>query len=296
MKKSITEEALNLIRERKKKNQDAFRIKTAALENNEEYLSAEKQYTSIVIENRKKEAYGEKVDKTKEEQSLKNLEAIKSKHGLSGVNMQFDCPLCKDEGYINGKQCNCLKSEISKLLLKGSGFEQLENFDDAIKTAKNLQPLYKKMKEWCNINSAKNLIYFAGPTGVGKTHLLRCMANEFITNGKVVNIVTSLNMSIDFKTFSKTSDETLLKKYLTPDVLFIDDLGTEPIFKNVTIEYLYLIINERKMRNKRTVITSNLELDEISDRYDERLYSRIGDQKTSIYLILQGSDRREEKK
>lgn len=296
MKKSITEEALNIIRERKKKNQDAFRIKTAALENDEEYLSAEKQYTSIVIENRKKEAYGEKVDKTKEEQSLKKLEAIKSKHGLSGVNMQFNCPLCKDEGYINGKQCNCLKSEISKLLLKGSGFEQLENFDDATKTAKNLQPLYKKMKEWCNVNSAKNLIYFAGPTGVGKTHLLRCMANEFIINGKVVNIVTSLNMSIDFKTFSKTSDETLLKKYLTPDVLFIDDLGTEPIFKNVTVEYLYLIINERKMRNKRTVITSNLELDEISDRYDERLYSRIGDQKTSIYLILQGSDRREEKK
>ena len=296
MKKNITEEALNIIRARKKKNQDAFRQKTAVLDTDEKYLLAEKKYTAAVIENRKKEAYGEKIDKAKEEQALKEVNAIKSKYGLAGVSVQFDCPLCKDEGYVDGKQCACLKTEISKLLLKGSGFEKLEDFDDATSTAKHLTPLYKKMKEWCNVNSAKNLIYFSGPTGVGKTHLLRCMANEFITNGKVVNIVTSLNMSIDFKTFSKNSDETLLQKYITPDVLFIDDLGTEPIFKNITVENLYLIINERKMRNRKTVITSNLELDEISDRYDERLYSRIGDQKTSIYVILEGTDRREEKK
>ncbi len=296
MKKNITEDALNIIRERKKKNQDAFKEKTAVLETDEAYLSAEKKYTAAVIENRKKEAYEEKVDAAKEQQLLKELETIKAKYGLKDVTLHYDCPHCKDEGYVNGKQCTCLKSEISKLLLKGSGFEQLENFDDAIKTAKTLQPLYKKMQEWCNVTSAKNLIFFSGPTGVGKTHLLCCMANEFIQNGKVVNIVTSLNLSIDFKTFSKTSDEELLKKYLTPDVLFIDDLGTEPIFKNVTVEYLYLIINERKMRNKKTVITSNLELDEISDRYDERLYSRIGDQKTSIAVLLDSEDRRLTKK
>lgn len=296
MKKNITDQALNIIRARKKKNQDSFKEKSVVLENDENFLKTEKEYLSLAIQNRKKEAYGQKCDKGEEERLLKILKDIKAKHGLEKLEMQYDCPLCKDEGYVNGKQCKCLKTEISKLLLKDSGFEKLENFDEAIKTSEELEPLYKKMKEWCNCKSAKNLIYFSGPSGVGKTHLLRCMANEFITNGKVVNIVTSLNLSLDFKTFSKTADEQLLKKYINPEVLFVDDLGTEPIFKNVTIEYLYLIINERKLRNKKTVITSNLGLEEISDRYDERIFSRIVDQNTSIAVFIDGKDRRLTKK
>lgn len=296
MKTNITEEALGIIRARKKKNQEDFRKKTAILDQDKQFVETERKYIDTVIENRKKEAYGQACDHTTEAKYFEQLQSIKAKYGLENATMHFDCPICKDTGYVDGKQCSCLKSIISNLLLKGSGFEQLEDFESATKTAKELKPLYKSMKEWCNSNSAKNLIYLCGPTGVGKTHLIRCMANEFISNGKVVNIVTSLDMSIDFKTFSKNSDEELLKKYITPEVLFVDDLGAEPIFKNVTVEYLYLIINERKMRNRKTIITSNLELDEISDRYDERLYSRIGDQKTSIYVILDGEDRRGEKK
>jgi len=292
MKKNITDQALNIIRARKKKNQDIFKEKSTVLENDENFVKIEKEYLSLSIQNRKKEAYGQNCDKDEEERLLKILKDIKAEHGLEKLEMQYDCPLCKDEGYVDGKQCKCLKTEISKLLLKDSGFEKLENFDASIKTSEKLEPLYKKMKEWCNCKSAKNLIYFSGPSGVGKTHLLRCMANEFITNGKVVNIVTSLNLSLDFKTFSKTADEQLLKKYINPEVLFVDDLGTEPIFKNVTIEYLYLIINERKLRNKKTVITSNLGLEEISDRYDERIFSRIVDQNTSIAVFIDGKDRR----
>ncbi len=292
MKQNIIEQALNIIRARKKKNQDELREKLAVLEKDEDFATLEKKYTALVIENKKKEAYGEVPNEKEEKALFQKLQQTKSRYGLEDVKLHYDCPLCKDEGLIDGKQCRCLKTEISKLILEGSGFEKLESFEKAIPTAQHLTPVYEKMQQWCNANSAKNLIYLAGPTGVGKTHLMRCMANELIKNGKVVNIVTSLSLSIDFKTFSKNLDEEILKKYLTPDVLFIDDLGTEPIFKNVTIEYLYLVINERKMKNKKTVITSNLDLGDVMDRYDERIFSRIVDKNTSITLFLDGDDRR----
>lgn len=292
MRKDITEQALRIVRAKKKRNQDLFNEKISVLEKDKEYVRIEKEYISLMIDNQKKEAYGQKADREKEQKLFELLQEQKEKYGLKNISIEYGCPLCKDEGYVNGKQCKCLKTEISKLLLQGSGFEKLEDFDKATKSSGSLEPLYRKMQEWCNKNSEKNLIFLSGPTGVGKTHLIQCMANEFINKGKMINIVTSLNLSLDFKIFCKNSDESLLTKYLNPDVLFIDDLGTEPIFKNVTIEYLYLIINERKMRNKRTVITSNLTLSDVFDRYDERIFSRIADQKSSIAINLDGDDRR----
>ncbi len=293
MSQNVTEVALQIIRNRRRDAERKYEDKISTLEKDKNYQKTQKHYTSLVIENARKEAYSEKVDKTEENTTLKILNSLKAKYGLENAKIEYFCPDCKDTGYVNGKQCICLKSEISKLLLENSGFAKLEDFDEGMKTCGPiLLPIYQKMREWCNSNSKKNLIYFAGPIGVGKTYLIRCMANELIKNGKVINIVTSLNLSLDFKTFTKTFEEELLKKYITPEVLFIDDLGTEPIFKNVTIEYLYLIINERKMRNKKTVITSNLDLGDIRERYDERIYSRIVDRNTSLTIFLNGDDKR----
>lgn len=293
MNPKVTEQALNIIRNRRQDAEKRYREKMAKIESDKNYNLTQKRYMALVIENARKEAYGEKADKTEENATLKIINSLKAKYGLENAKIEYSCPYCKDTGYVNGKQCKCLKSEISKLLLENSGFEKLESFDEGMKTCGPiLLPIYQKMREWCNSNSKKNLIYFAGPTGVGKTYLIRCMANELIKNGKVINIVTSLNLSLDFKTFTKTFEEELLKKYITPEVLFIDDLGTEPIFKNATIEYLYLIINERKMRNKKTVITSNLDLGDIRERYDERIYSRIVDRNTSLTIFLNGEDKR----
>ena len=140
--------------------------------------------------------------------------------------------------------------------------------------------------------SAKKLIYIAGPIGAGKTHLIKCMANELIENGKIIKLVTAFNMNQDFIEFKKTMNEDLLNKYLSPEILFVDDLGTEPKYKDVTIEYLYLVINERKMKKLPTIITSNLDLADLRDRYDERINSRIIDRNSSINIYIGGDDRR----
>ena len=292
MKQDIIAPALNKIRAKKSQAQAEFDRLMAPVYADEQYQQANKQYTRLVIENARLESFNEKVDFSQQNKLEKQLEKIKATYGINQSKPNFSCKLCDDNGYKNGEMCVCLKKEISKHLLKDSGFEKLEDFDTSTKTSGHLAPVYSKMKEWCNANSAKNLIYFAGATGVGKTHLMQCMANEFIEQGKMVKIVTAFNMNQDFKDFSKNFDEDLLNKYIDCEILFVDDLGTEPLYRNVTIEYLYLVINERKMRKLKTIITSNLDLSDIRDRYDERIFSRIADRQTSINLLLTGDDKR----
>lgn len=287
MKQSIISKALSVLYSRKRKAEAENQAALESLSNNEEYTSIQKNYTRLVIENAKKSANGESFDSTEEQKLKSQLDNL-----LQNAPPKFVCKICEDNGYINGDMCICLKQEISKVLLEGSGFEKLTNFEAAKKSSGELEKYYELMQKWCNSDFKKNLIYLAGPTGVGKTYLMRAMASELIERGKVIKIVTAFAMNQDFKEFSKKHNDELLNKYLECEVLFIDDLGTEPLYRNVTLEYLYLIINERKMRKLPTIITSNLDLSDISERYDERITSRIADRESSITILLNGQDRR----
>lgn len=292
MKQTIIQKALSNIQSEKRIRQEKYDEQMSVLFKDPNYEDLSKKITRLTIENAKKEANGIKVD-TQNVRKLENqLEELKKKYHLENVKMEYACPLCKDEGFIDGKMCKCLKREISNLLLKNSGFENLEDFSSSIKTSGELKPYFEKMRDWCQSNFKKNLIYLFGPTGVGKTHLIKCMAKALIERGKYIKIVTAFSMNQDFKDFSKKFDDELLNKYLDCEVLFIDDLGTEPLYKNVSLEYLYLILNERKMRKLPTVITSNLDLYDLNNRYEERIFSRIVDRQNSLTLCLNGQDKR----
>lgn len=292
MNLNLQKKALAIIQEKKRKADEEYRKKLAPLYENEKYIELEKVYTKLVIENAKNEVYLEASKKEEENKLKAQLEKIKAQCNLENTQPNYSCQICKDEGYKNGEMCQCLKKEISKILLKESGFEKLENFEESSKTSGELGQVYQLMKKWCASNFKKNMVYLAGPTGVGKTHLIRCMANDLIERGKVVKLVTAYALNQDFKDFSKTYDDEILRKYVDVEVLFIDDIGTEPIYKNVTLENLYLVINERKTRKLPTIITSNLTMEDLRNRYDERIFSRIADRDSSITLFIDGNDRR----
>ena len=58
------------------------------------------------------------------------------------------------------------------------------------------------------------------------------------------------------------------------DLLIVDDLGTE-ITNSFVASQLFSCLNERNLRKKSTIISTNLSLEELRDRYSDRIFSRI---------------------
>lgn len=294
MNNKIVEEALFVINQKGNKAEiEAQKNKEKALQD-KIFADLYRNYTKAMIENAKS---GNKKDLTHQKKAYEDrLKELK----ISSIFPVYSCPVCEDQGYKDGHMCNCLKNEINKILVRESGFGALEDFAktkfDIFKNAEYMKKVYAKMQEWCHSNFDKNIVYLSGGTGVGKTHLIKCMANELIGRGKLVVLTSAFAMNQDFLKSYSTRDleekNNILDKYLDCEVLFIDDLGSEFVQKGITTTYLYQIFNERKIKHKPTVITSNLDLKDLRDYYDERISSRIIDRRTSICLLIDGDDLR----
>ena len=73
-------------------------------------------------------------------------------------------------------------------------------------------------------------------------------------------------------------------------LLLIDDLGTEPMMRNITVEYLFTLLNERIAAKRHTVIATNLSPVQLQERYGERVMSRILDRSRGVALKFVGRD------
>ena len=76
------------------------------------------------------------------------------------------------------------------------------------------------------------------------------------------------------------------------EILLIDDLGTEPMVRNITVEYLFSLINERTGGGMHTVIATNLSFEDLKNRYTERISSRLLDKNGFEVVGLAGEDLR----
>ena len=296
MKPSVLERAKHIIDLTRYENeQRANENKSKAL-CDPSFKSLYNEYVDTMIMQAKTDQdYSEKLKNLASEIDRK-LKALK----IGSIEPIYSCKKCSDSGFVDGKYCSCLIKEVNNILIKESGFEKLEDFKDVkfdiFEDKEYMQSLYQKMQKWCHSNFEKNIIFISGNTGVGKSHLTRCMANELINENYVVFFTTSFAMHQDFVKSHMTRDlelkNSLLDRYLNADILFIDDLGTELRNPLITINYLYHVINERKINKRPTIITSNLDLYDLQDYYDERISSRIIDKQSSICLSIQGDDLR----
>lgn len=293
MKQQLINSALEVLHERERRAKDiAEKNKKQAL-NDKKFENLHQKYANYVISYAKGDIKKEDVLAVKKElnERLKEL-------GIGPTEPQFSCKKCEDTGLVDGGYCECLKKEVSKILISQSGFSKLHSFKESnfeiFSNGEEIKKIYSLMEKWCKKDSDKKIVYLLGNTGTGKTFLTSCMANEFISQGKIVYMTTAFNLSQDFLKFHKSFDDkekaSVFENYLETEVLFIDDLGTEPIYNNVTREYLYLLINERRNKGLRTIITSNLEPIDLREKYDERIFSRILDKESSIILKLESKD------
>lgn len=231
-----------------------------------------------------------------------------NKYGLCENDFEYTphCPICNDTGNDNGKACKCIWDLYLKVLAEECEIDKKAKFsfedcnldavaDDAHRA--ELSKLYEKMKTYAKRYPVvkRNTIVFSGSVGTGKTCLASAMCRAIAQKGYCVKILSAyefVSLMLKVHTSPISERNSLLNDVLTADVLFIDDLGTEPMLRNVTIEYLLLVLEERQNANKTTIITTNLNGKFLQDRYGERICSRLHHKQNAIQFDLQGNDLR----
>lgn len=240
-------------------------------------------------------------------EKLMKLDATLKKHGYSFKDIlppEHICTNCNDTGIVDGKICTCILQDYKNALFKESGLVNYFTIQDVVfnivaddKTKELLEKYYTQMLILANRYPIvkKNTFLYLGKTGTGKTYLAQATAGEFIKKEHSVKFVNAYKFNSDMIAahISPISQKDLaLEDYLTSDLLVIDDLGTEPITRNVTLEYLYLVLSQRQEENKSTIITTNLDGNGIMSRYQERIFSRLTSKAFSLIYNFTGSDLR----
>ena len=228
------------------------------------------------------------------------------------LEMSYTCPLCQDTGYIGSQKCSCFKKAEIELLYTQSNLKEIlekENFDhfsfdyysDTMKneatgltereTARRAYDIARGFVR--NFDSSFENLFLYGDTGVGKTFLSHCIAHDLLESAHCVMYFSAFDL-FELLADSKFSrDKTEGQEFVfDSDLLIIDDLGTE-LTNSFVSSQLFLCINERIMRRKSTIISTNLKLENFSDTYSERTFSRIASNYRMVKL--EGKDIRIQK-
>ena len=222
----------------------------------------------------------------------------------------FQCEKCQDTGYLEGKYCDCIIRSAKKyqyetlstvmpfnecsfdnFLLEYYPEEGSTNVSPKLRMEKNLNYCKKFVN---NFPKGENLLFMGG-VGLGKTHLSVAIAKELIEKGygvyyaSVENLVTNLQKE---KFGRADGDFGYHQAVEDADLLIIDDLGTE-FNTQYSRTAVYEIVNSRLLSGKSTIINTNLFMEELKDRYTERIASRFIGNYTP--LLFEGNDIRQQK-
>lgn len=221
------------------------------------------------------------------------------------LDMHYTCPKCCDRGYNGSNFCDCLKTLCGKLAadeLNKNSQLKLSSFDSfslSYYSGENYQAMknileYTKQYAATFSENSKSILMF-GHTGLGKTHLSLAIAKTVLEKGYGVIYDSAINIlrNIEKEHFSYEHSSEMIDLVMNTDLLILDDIGTEyeSPFYNATI---YNIINTRLNCGKPSIISTNLDFEGISRRYDKRVMSRI----VSMYSCLEfrGEDVRLQKR
>ena len=208
----------------------------------------------------------------------------------SDLVLHYACEKCKDTGFIETKPCTCYDSVRKKILLDSGVTANFPSFKEhTAKKEPALDKLHHTIQNFAQIfpNTQTKTLVFSGNCGTGKTFLMQAFCKQVEENGFSVCYHTALELNqlfLDYHTTKNGLRADIMDRLLLSDLLAIDDLGTEPILKNVTVEYLLSVISTRALRKKHTVITTNLGGGEVLTRYGERLFSRLADKNTARWM------------
>ena len=232
--------------------------------------------------------------------------------GTEYLSPVVHCTICGDTGYIGEsirKPCSCLKKVYQEKLREeiGLGQDSAQTFekyneqlipDEPVNgspvTQRKLSQIARdQCEKWADhYPDVKHRdILLTGSSGLGKTFLLHAMAARLIEREQNVLLINAYSF-LQMARKSYFDGETGVQELMDVPVLMMDDLGSEPLMQNVTVEQLFNLINERQNKGLSTVISTNLTLQEIRERYTERIASRLNNPGSCLVLTLAGKDLR----
>lgn len=222
------------------------------------------------------------------------------------TEVHYSCESCSDTGYTqDGRMCHCFKEGLIKATISSSGIGSLidkqsfENFSldvygDNARVRERMEKNLAAARDYVeNFSRSRTNLLLIGNTGTGKTHISTAIAREIISRGYDVIYDSAQNILADFDDDQfrrRYGEEPKSTKYLECDLLIIDDLGTE-FTTQFSVSCLYNLLNTRQNRSLATVISTNLTPEDLSKKYEDRIYSRIVGSGTRI-LAFVGPDRR----
>lgn len=241
---------------------------------------------------------GEKINeefKKKAEELNEKKRKILAENGIDEdyAEIKYKCEKCFDTGFCDTEKCVCFKQKLINMRYDLSNMkEMLHDFsefsmeyysDKPIESLnmtekENMKIILEKAESFCEREDGKSLFFYGG-CGFGKTFLSSCIAKRMMDNGKSVIYTSAVNLFSQYEDykFGKTESESFLNMrdmIREADLLIIDDLGTE-VSSQLALQFFNEILSERITLKKRIVISTNLNMKGIAERYSDRVASRI---------------------
>ncbi len=204
------------------------------------------------------------------------------------------CGCCGGTGYVGSTMCECLKElcrqeqrkELTLLHMGKESFDQfrLDFYPDWVDSELGIhvRTLMGKTFTTCRnyahsfSTDSPNLL-FSGGTGLGKTFLSACIARTVSDSGFSVVYESAAHLFGKLERAKFDSDEDARaesEKFTACDLLIVDDLGTE-MAGQFTTSALYTLLNDRLLSGKPTIISTNLNTEDLTRRYSPQIASRL---------------------
>ena len=214
------------------------------------------------------------------------------------------CEHCEDTGYVQGPDgnrimCACLTQRVLNERFTQSSLSTNERFETF---REDVFPTERQRKATCRArdiclayaegfpdNEPKGLLLL-GQGGLGKTFLLNAVAARVLERGySVLNLPTYAFIQT---VLSCLSNREPLPDLTLPELLILDDLGSEPMLNNITREQLSNLLDARQRKGLATAFSSNFTREQIIEEYGERFAFRLLSPRSTLTLELIGDNLR----
>ena len=307
--RNILEKVNNVIADRKAEAEELAYKNEEFMMDKPEYIDSLNKIGKLNYEIAMKEYNKEDSSQLKLElkKAEKNREKVLSDCNMTKAMLKpnYYCKKCNDTGYINGKECDCFK-QLYKQFSTGMSEETfanvplLEDLDADFYPGEGTKLAINYLREMLlkfDTTGITNIILY-GLSGTGKTYVMKSFAKSLINKNYNVLYMPAYKLNEYFIQMTMSDMEErqkMIKQLFDVDILMIDDLGTEQRYKNITIENLNILIDERVERKKKIMITTNLTDKELAKIYDIRICSRLFFKDRSLVACFDNPDLRRKK-